>query len=105
MIHEVAVISVHPGSGSQFEQAFTKAVPLFKRAKGCTGLRLERSVEDPLRYYVTAGWETLEDHVISFRGSDDYSIWRDLVGRYFSSPPVVDHTEALIAGFQGEVRL
>ncbi|WP_136685738.1 antibiotic biosynthesis monooxygenase family protein [Falsirhodobacter xinxiangensis] len=103
MIREVAKISIRPGSESQFEGAFAKAVPLFERAKGCMSLRLERSVEELLQYYVVADWETLEDHVVGFRGSADYAVWRDLVGGYFSSPPVVDHTEVVINGFQERV--
>jgi heme-degrading monooxygenase HmoA len=66
---------------------------LFERAKGCHGARLERSVEDPLRYLVIAGWDTLEDHAVGFRNSEDYGRWRDLVGDFFAAPPLVDHTE------------
>jgi len=96
MIHEKASILVKPGMGGQFEQGFLEALPLFKRAKGCHGARLERSVEDPLRYLVIVGWETLEDHVVVFRASEDYGRWRDLVGAFFAAPPSVDHTKIVI---------
>jgi heme-degrading monooxygenase HmoA len=96
MIHEVANIMIKPGMGNLFEQGFAKAVPLFERAKGWRSVRLERSVEDPLRYLVVIGWETLDDHLVGFRGSEDYARWRDLVGGFFASPPSVDHTEILI---------
>jgi heme-degrading monooxygenase HmoA len=99
MIHEVATILIRAGTEQQFEQSFAQAVPLFKRAKGCTSLRLERSVEDPLRYLVIVGWETLDDHVVGFRNSADYARWRELVGGYFAGPPSVDHTEIAIDGF------
>jgi heme-degrading monooxygenase HmoA len=93
MIHEVASILIKPGMGGQFEQGFSKALPLFRRAKGCHGARLERSVEDHLRYLVIVGWDRLEDHVVGFRNSEDYGRWRDLVGDFFAAPPLVDHTE------------
>ncbi|RYD28406.1 MAG: antibiotic biosynthesis monooxygenase [Lysobacteraceae bacterium] len=96
MIHEMASILVKQGMGGRFEQGFLEALPLFKRAKGCHGARLERSVEDPLRYLVIVGWETLEDHVVGFRNSEDYGRWRDLVGAFFATPPSVDHTKVVI---------
>jgi heme-degrading monooxygenase HmoA len=96
MIHEMARILVKPEMGGQFEQGFSEALTLFKRAKGCHGARLERSVEDPLRYLVIVSWETLEDHVVVFRASEDYRRWRDLVGAFFAAPPSVDHTKMVI---------
>ena len=50
MVHELANILIRAGMGEQFERSFSAAVPLFKRAKGCESVHLERSVEDPLRY-------------------------------------------------------
>jgi heme-degrading monooxygenase HmoA len=97
MIHEVANILIKQGMGEQFEQSFALAVPLFKRAKGCKSIRLERSVEDSLRYLIVIDWETLEDHVVGFRNSPDHAQWRELVGGYFAVPPSVDHTEIVFA--------
>jgi heme-degrading monooxygenase HmoA len=99
MIHEVAAILIVAGTEKQFERGFADAVSLFKRAKGCRSLRLERSVEDPLRYLVIVGWETLDDHIVGFRNSADYELWRELVGGYFAAPPSVDHTEIAVDGF------
>jgi heme-degrading monooxygenase HmoA len=96
MIHEMANILIKPGMGGQFEQSFAQAVPLFKRAKGCKSVRLERSVEVPLRYLIVIGWETLEDHIVGFRNSVDYAHWRELVGDFFAVPPSVDHTETVV---------
>jgi heme-degrading monooxygenase HmoA len=96
MIHEVATVLIKSGMAELFEQGFSRAVPLFERAKGCRSIRLERSVEDPLRYLVFIGWETLDDHIVGFRGSEDYQRWRELVGGCFASAPTVDHTEIVI---------
>ncbi|RWR05765.1 antibiotic biosynthesis monooxygenase family protein [Paenirhodobacter populi] len=97
MIHEVAAIQIKPEAGILFERAFLRAVPLFERAKGCRFIRLERSVEDPLRYLIVIGWDMIEDHVSGFRSSEDYGRWRDLVGDLFAAPPLVDHTEVIVA--------
>lgn len=99
MIHEIAQIVIKPGKGSEFEKAFSQALPLFKRAYCCECARLERSVETPDRYLIVIGWQTMDDHVVKFRASDDYTVWRDLVGDLFAAPPLVDHTEVVNVGF------
>jgi heme-degrading monooxygenase HmoA len=99
MIYEVANILIKGGMSQQFEQKFSEAIPLFKRATGCKSARLERSVENPDRYLIVIGWQTLDDHVVGFRTSVDYALWRELVGDFFAVPPVVDHTEVVVSGF------
>jgi heme-degrading monooxygenase HmoA len=99
MIYEVANILIKGGMGQKFEQGFSQALPLFERAAGCKSARLERSVEDIDRYQIVIGWQTLDDHVVGFRTSADYALWRELVGDFFAAPPVVDHTEVVVPGF------
>ena len=99
MINEFADITVKEGSQADFETAVEQAVPLFRRASGCLSMRLERSIEFPLRYLIVVGWATLEDHTVGFRASPDYQTWRNLVGGYFVGAPVVQHTEAAVSGF------
>ena len=43
-----------------------------------------------------AKWETLENHTVDFRGSEDFTAWRGLVGQYFAAPPEVEHTETVL---------
>jgi heme-degrading monooxygenase HmoA len=99
MIFEFADIEVKPGEEAAFEAAVAKAVPLFQRAKGCHGMELQRSVEKPSKYRLMVKWTTLEDHTVHFRGSEDFQEWRGLVGAYFASAPVVEHTHTVLAGF------
>src|SRR5256714_15045339 len=87
MITEIAQIDVRPGSEKDFEAAVAKARPLFLRAKGSKGFELHKSIEKPSRYRLMARWETLENHTVDFRGSEDFTAWRALVGQYFASPP------------------
>lgn len=91
MILEIAKISVRPGMEDDFESGVAKAAPLFKRAKGCLGLSLRRCVEVPADYLLMVEWETLEDHTVHFRQSDDYQHWRELVSHCFATTPTVDH--------------
>src|SRR5213592_3753308 len=96
MITEIAQIDVKPGSEKDFEAAVAKARPLFLRAKGGKGFELHKSIEKPSRYRLMAQWDTLENHTVDFRGSEDFTAWRGLVGQYFASPPEVEHTETVL---------
>jgi heme-degrading monooxygenase HmoA len=97
MITEIAQIDVKPGTEKDFEAAVAKARPLFLRAKGGKGFELHKSIEKPQRYRLMATWETLENHTVDFRGSEDFTAWRALVGPYFASPPEVEHTETVLS--------
>jgi heme-degrading monooxygenase HmoA len=101
MVLEIAQIDVKPGLEAEFEAGVAKAAPLFRRAKGCGGLELQRSIEKPSRYRLFVRWETLEDHTVAFRGSDDFQEWRRLVGHCFERPPEVEHTKQVFHGFGG----
>jgi heme-degrading monooxygenase HmoA len=96
MITEIAQIDVIPGSEKDFEAAVAKARALFLRAKGGKGFELHKSIEKPSRYRLVAKWETLENHTVDFRDSEDFAAWRGLVGPYFASPPEVEHTEIVL---------
>jgi heme-degrading monooxygenase HmoA len=50
MILEIAQIDVKPGMEAEFEAGVKKAAPIFKRAKGCKFMTLQRSHEVPQRY-------------------------------------------------------
>ncbi len=99
MITEIAQIDVKPGMEKDFEAGVAKAAPLFKRAKGCTAMKLARSLEKPQRYRLYVQWETLENHTVDFRGSADFQEWRKLVGHCFASPPDVEHVSDVVKGF------
>ncbi len=99
MVLEIAQIDIKPGMEAEFEAGVAKAAPLFQRAKGCKGMELQRSIEKPERYRLFVRWETLEDHTVAFRGSDDFQEWRRLVGHCFERPPEVEHTVQTFSGF------
>ena len=63
-----------------------------RRAKGLIEFELHKSIEMPQRYRLIAKWETVENHTVDFRGSEDFKAWRLLVGQYFAATPEVEHT-------------
>jgi heme-degrading monooxygenase HmoA len=99
VVLEIAQIDVKPGLEAEFETGVAKAAPLFQRAKGCRGLELQRSLERPSRYRLFVRWDTVEDHTVAFRSSDDFHEWRRLVGHCFERPPEVEHTVQTFRGF------
>jgi heme-degrading monooxygenase HmoA len=99
MIMEIAQIEVKPGMEAEFEAGVKNAAPLFKRAKGCTGMALQKSHEKPQRYRLFVKWDTLENHTVDFRGSPDFQEWRKLVGHCFASPPEVEHVSEVVHAF------
>ena len=97
MITEIAQIDIKPGSEKEFEAAIAKAEPIFKRCKGWKGFELHRGIEKPSRYRLHIKWETLENHTVDFRGSENFAEWRALVGPHFASPPEVEHTNTVVS--------
>ncbi|CAG9181193.1 hypothetical protein LMG23992_04438 [Cupriavidus laharis] len=96
MIKEIAQITVKSGSESQFEQGVGKATPLFLRSRGCHGVQLFRSVEQPQQYTLVVEWETVEDHMVHFRESPEFQQWRELVSDCFAAPPQVGHVAKVL---------
>jgi quinol monooxygenase YgiN len=99
MITEIAQIDVKAGIEAEFEAGVKNAAPVFRRAKGCHGMALQRSIEKPSRYRLFVTWETVEHHTVDFRGSPDFQEWRKLVGHCFASPPEVEHASEVVTGF------
>jgi quinol monooxygenase YgiN len=99
MILEIAQIDIKPGMETDFEAGVQKAAPLFRRAKGCTGMELRRSIERPGRYRLFVQWETVENHTVDFRNSADFAEWRKLVGHCFAQAPEVEHVQEVVKGF------
>lgn len=99
MVLESAEILVKEGMEETFEAGVRAAAPLFKRAQGCTGLRLQRGIENPRAYRLLVQWNTLEDHTVHFRGSEDFQEWRRLVGACFDGAPNVTHLSGVLEAF------
>jgi quinol monooxygenase YgiN len=99
MILEIAKIEVKRGTEAEFEAGVRQAVAIFRRAKGCRGFAVNRSIEKPERYRLFVTWETLENHTVDFRGSADFQEWRKLVAHCFAHSPEVEHVEEVFVGF------
>jgi len=95
MILEHALLTVRPGEEAAFEAAFAVAAPIISSMEGFSSLRLERSLEAPLRYLLLVEWRSLADHVEGFRRHPDYARWRALLHHFYEPFPEVLHFETV----------
>ena len=93
MILEVAVLRIHSGHGGKFESAFRTAEPIIASAEGYISHELQRCVEVPDQYILLVRWASLEAHTKGFRGSTEYSRWRELLHHFYDPFPTVQHYE------------
>ena len=91
MILEVAILDVKKGLESDFEVAFTQAREIISSMPGYISHDLQNCIENPGRYLLLVNWETLEDHTVGFRESDEYQLWRALLHHFYDPFPAVEH--------------
>jgi len=102
MVRELAEIDVKRGHEADFEAAVAQAANYYLQSKGCLGLKLYRSLEQPTRYRLVVDWETLDDHMVDFRNSDAFVEWRRLATPFFANTPRIEH---LVMALDGETIL
>ncbi|HEY9532914.1 MAG TPA: antibiotic biosynthesis monooxygenase [Mucilaginibacter sp.] len=96
MILEVAILNPTSGKETQFEKDFATAGQYISAIKGYIRHSLSKCLEQPGKYILLVEWETLEDHTIGFRQSEEYLEWKKLLHHYYDPSPVVEHYEAVV---------
>jgi heme-degrading monooxygenase HmoA len=91
MITEIALLNIVDGLNNEFENAFSKAQSLIKIQKGFINHELQKCMEAESKYLLIVRWETLEDHTIGFRQSNEYKEWKKLLHHYYDPFPIVEH--------------
>jgi heme-degrading monooxygenase HmoA len=91
VIVEHAEFTITPGREAEFEEAFVRGHRFIAQSPGYLWGRLVRQVEQPNRYLLLVGWESVEAHTVEFRGSALFTQWRGEVGAFFAEPAVVTH--------------
>ena len=100
MILEVAILDVTPGREQEFETAFGEAQKIISRMDGYISHQLQKCIEKDSRYILLVNWQTLEDHTIGFRGSEQYQEWRRLLHHFYDPFPEVEHYTSVYGGDQ-----
>ena len=99
MILEIAKIDVKEGSEVAFVRAASAGVDIFRRAKGCRGMTIQQSKEASTAFVLLVKWETLENHIVDFRNSEDVKQWRALIADYLVAPLSISNYEVVVEGF------
>jgi heme-degrading monooxygenase HmoA len=95
MILEVAMLQVRPGMTNEFEHNFLLASKIISKMKGYLKHELQKCIEDTNKYVLLVQWETLEDHTIGFRESEEYKEWKELLHHFYDPFPTVEHFEMI----------
>ncbi len=96
MILEVAILDVIQGKEQAFEAAFDLAKKIISGMKGYLSHELKKCIEQESRYILLVKWETLEDHTVGFRESEEYQEWKALLHHFYDPFPVVEHYEDIV---------
>lgn len=91
MILEVATLNIKKGLSEAFEKAFSEAQVIISSMKGYISHDLKKCMEEDDKYILLVNWETLEDHEIGFRKSNQYKEWKTLLHHFYEPFPIVQH--------------
>lgn len=61
--------------------------------KGYISHEFQRCIEDKGKYLLLVKWESLEDHTVGFRESNEYQKWKKLSHHFYYPFPIVEHFE------------
>ena len=95
MILEAAMLQVKQGLESEYEEAFRQASEIISSMKGYISHELQRCMEVNGKYLLLVRWETLEDHTVGFRESNEYLEWKRLLHHFYDPFPTVEHFETV----------
>ena len=91
MILEVATLHIKEGLSPEFEINFQRAEKIIASMKGYISHQLKKCVEQDYKYILLVNWETIEDHEIGFRKSEEYQEWKALLHHFYEPFPTVEH--------------
>lgn len=91
MVLEGAMLQVKKNMENEFEESFREASSIINSMKGYINHSLNKCFEEEGKYLLLVEWETLEDHTIGFRESEEYNNWKSLLHCYYEPFPVVEH--------------
>ena len=98
MVIEHGAINVLPGQEAAFDAAFVEAAKVIAQAPGFQFVRIATGIERPSARLLLVGWDTVDDHLITFRESDLFRQWRGHIGAYFDGTPLVEHYDGDLRG-------
>lgn len=96
MILEIVTTQIKAGQEEAFEAAFKEASKILARSKGYISHELQKCIETKGRYVNMVRWESVDDHMIGFRGSSQFQEFRALVFPFYETPSQMEHYELVM---------
>ncbi|MCM3666396.1 antibiotic biosynthesis monooxygenase [Mesobacillus subterraneus] len=96
MILEAVMLQVKVGMEAEYEEAFRGASKIISSMKGYISHELQRCMEVEGKYLLLVQWETLEDHIVGFRQSNEYQQWKKQLHHFYDPFPIVEHFEKVL---------
>ena len=96
MIQEVAILNIKPNLNDEFEAAFQQASTIIASMPGYISYSLQKCLEVDNQYLLLVQWQTLEDHTIGFRQSEQYQTWKELLHHFYDPFPTVEHYQTIL---------
>lgn len=93
MILEAVMLQVKVGMEAEYEEAFLGASKIISSMKGYISHDLQRCMEVEGKYLLLVQWESLEDHTVGFRQSNEYQQWKKQLHHFYDPFPTVEHFE------------
>jgi heme-degrading monooxygenase HmoA len=93
MILEAVMLQVKVGMEAEYEEAFRGASKIISSMKGYISHNLHRCIEVEGKYLLLVQWESLEDHTVGFRQSNEYQQWKKHLHHFYDPFPIVEHFE------------
>lgn len=94
MITEHALLNIKNGQAKEFEAAFEEAQKIITSMNGYVSHELLKCMESENQYLLLVKWKTLDDHMVGFRGSEQYQEWKALLHHFYDPFPEVLHFDA-----------
>ena len=91
MILEMVTLNIKKGQSVDFEKKFQEAQKIISSMKGYISHELKKCIEKDDKYILLVNWETIEDHEIGFRKSNEYQEWKALLHHFYEPFPLVEH--------------
>jgi heme-degrading monooxygenase HmoA len=91
MILELAILNIKKGQSQEFEKAFSVAEKIISYMNGYISHELKKCIEQEDKYLLLVNWQTIEDHEIGFRKSEQYQEWKKLLHHFYDPFPTVEH--------------
>jgi heme-degrading monooxygenase HmoA len=81
---EHSELTVKPGAEDEFHAVITgKGVPLLQSVDGVTSVQVGRGVENPSKFMLLVGWETMDAHT-AYGGTPKSLELRGIMGPYLA---------------------